>query len=155
MAYEQEWNKGQLRAWEYALSFVDQGIGTVAALKSYRAGGGAIRTEDWGILFNQLKTSGAEWQKLQYLGANDTIPAKMFSKTSVNFQNTYTVRFQANITSEITGERETVIRQIGFENRPTQSEMFSSIEEYLKAYEVDPAAQVNYITDIKFFKRKG
>jgi hypothetical protein len=152
---EELWTNAQSRAWDYIQYAIANGLNSSTGLMEYRAGGGQIRTEDWGIAYNRLHESSAEWSTINYLSPTDTLPYKLFASSPINYSTKYVAFFTANITELYSGKRDTIERLIGFDERPTKQEFFAAAEEQLRRSDTDPAATVNYITRLEFFRRKG
>lgn len=149
------WTKAQLTAWEYIESAITQGYKASQALESYRESGGKIRTQDYYIAWNRLKTSANEWTRLSYLSDGDTLPDKLFSPSPMKYANDFVVSFKANIVDAFTGQSKSVYRQIGFNTRLTVGEMYDTMDALMYDDKSSPASSINYITELHFFKRVG
>lgn len=155
MANPTNWTNSQVRAYEYIESAVSQGIASTAALNQYRAGGGAIRTQDWYVAFSRLSTSAQAWGDVNYLQGEDTLPESIFAASPNKYANNYVASFAASIKDKFTGKNVKIFRQIGFDTRLTKGELFQAIDDFLTQDVSQPAASVNFITELHFEKRTG
>ena len=150
-----DWTNSQTRAWQYIESAIDSGTNASTALRDYRAGGGAIRTQDFYVAYNRLSTSSESWGTLAYMHDFDTLPESMFSASPMKYQNNYVASFKTSIVDRFTGQSKVMYRQVGFDNRLTKDELYNQMIDSLKEDKSSPATSVNYITELHFFKRVG
>lgn len=98
MASGDFWSGSQREAWGYVQSFVEQGYNQSQALKAYREGGGAIRTQLWGDLWHRFNEGQDQWGSLYQYKTSDTLSESLFTPTDVNYRNKYNVTYRADIT---------------------------------------------------------
>jgi hypothetical protein len=153
MAIGVEWGQSQRMAWGYVRAGVDSDLSATGALREYRSGGGAIRTQDWYDLWNKAEAAGDAWDKVSYLTPSDSVPESMFEMTDIKFEQKYVMN--VNLTG-ITVQGETITemyRYVESDERLTKQEWFAKVDQFLQKYAGVRDFKVYHVTDVAFYTR--
>jgi hypothetical protein len=82
------------RALPYVESAFSRGIAPTRALEEYRAGGGAIRTQDWFRLYNAFREAAPLWEIAQRMGEEFVPSERYFQPRDVRYQKQYVYAFR-------------------------------------------------------------
>ncbi len=145
--------QAQKLAWDWVVSAVDEGMSAAAALRDYREGGGAIRTQDWYRLYNQQVSYGEEWSKQSHFRTNETYPEDMWGEAPRNFSNRYVGEVEFQKRNLLTGELETTFRYIEADYRMSFDEIRTNLEILGMDYIEDEQWTVEYIKGVKLYKQ--
>lgn len=148
-----DWSQSERMAWGYVRAGVDADLTATGALREYRSGGGAIRTQDWYDLWNKAEAAGDAWDKVSYLSPTDSVPESMFEPTDIQFEQRYVVN--VNITGNtLQGETVTeMYRYIESDERLTWGEWLQKVDEFLQKYKGIRDFASYHITDVAFYTR--
>ena len=153
MAVGVEWGQSQRMAWGYVRAGVDSDLTATGALREYRSGGGAIRTQDWYDLWNKAESAGDAWDTLAYQTPTDTIPESMFEQTDIQVEQKYVMNVNLTGTT-VQGETITeMYRYVESDERLTKKEWFAKVDEFLQRYAGVRDFKVYHVTDVAFYTR--
>ncbi len=143
----------QRLAWEYVESANRQGMGQVAALRAYRAGGGSIRTSLWGELWHRTEEASGTFGTLYLYKDKDTLPLSMFEEVGINYKGKYALNVKMSVRLEDGSILHDVYRTISSDQRLTLGEWKTAISDTMNE---DPSVfttEVLQITEMEFFQR--
>jgi hypothetical protein len=146
------WTPAQRQAWEYVKSAQGEDMSQTAALNEYRAGGGAIRTSDWGEIWHRYDEGAAQWDKLYQFGSQDTVPESLFNVVDINYAQRYTMTFRASVRDEEGNIIHDVYRQVESDRRLTLSEWQDAAGQALLDDPSVYTSEVLTLEDIEFWE---
>lgn len=150
-----EWSDSQKQAWSFVEYAQGEGYNQTEALRQYRAGGGHIRTADWGQLWNVYDTGYDQWSEVYGLAGNDLVPADAFTDVDINYRDRYTYRFRGTIKDEYGNIQTGIYRQFSSDRRLTVTEVNQRAAEEYYGDPSTPAQEVYEINEFEFFERSG
>ena len=146
------WTNAQRQAWDYVKAGQGQDLGQTAALREYRAGGGEIRTADWGELWHRYDEGAAQWDRLYQFGSSDTVPASLFNVVDINYAQRYTMTFKATIRDPDGQIVHDVYRQVESDTRLTVAQWQDAAAQTLLDDPSQYSEAVLEIGEIEFFE---
>jgi hypothetical protein len=146
------WTDAQRQAWDYVKSAHGEDLSQTAALNEYRAGGGAIRTTDWGEIWHRYDEGASQWDRLYQFKSNDVVPESLFNVVDINYSQRYTMTFRASVRDEEGNIIRDVYRQVESDTRQTIGEWQSAAAQALLEDPSVYATEVLTIEDIEFFE---
>ncbi len=155
MATDDFWSPSQRQAWQYVTSAYDQGMTQTEALRQYRQGGGAIRTQSWGELWHRYDTGSDGWGSIYQYGSTDVLPASVFTQVGIRYRERYTMQFTATVRDEMGNVVHSVYRQVSSDRLLTVGEWQRGAAESLLEDISQGVSEVIAIEDVAFFERMG
>lgn len=147
------WTDAQVAAWDYIKSAVENEMGVTAAYNDYRAGGGAIRRQDFFREFNTAKEYGTLWQQLDTFQMNETIPERFYQPAPRNFEQKYVAEVHFDFRNAETGELERGYRYIESDYRMSQSEIENALNELGEDYPQGDSWTPEFIYGYNLYKK--
>jgi len=98
------WTSAMRQAWSYVVSAVDRDMSPTSALREYRAGGGAIRTQDWYWEYNVAKEAASTFEAIERLPLSFPIPDIAFTTVDMKWARKYNVVADVSWVDAATGE---------------------------------------------------
>jgi len=142
---ENLWTDAQRQAWDYVKSAHGEDLGQTSALASYRAGGGSIRTSDWGEIWHRYDEGAAQWDRLYQFKNTDIIPESLFNVVDINYSQRYVMTFKATVRDEAGNIVHDVYRQVEADQKQTLAEWQSQANQALLD---DPSVYTSAVLDI-------
>lgn len=139
------WTNAQRQAWDYVKSAHGEDLNQTNALSSYRAGGGAIRTSDWGEIWHRYDEGVAQWDRLYQFKNNDLIPESLFNVVDINYSQRYVMTFKATVRDEAGNIVHNVYRQVEADQKQTLGEWQAQANDALLN---DPSVYTSAVIDI-------
>lgn len=152
MAKGDYWSDSQRQAWQYVISAEEKGLGEVAALTEYRAGGGHIRTTSWVELWHRAESSASQWDTLYKLKPGDTVPESMYAETGMNYKQKYIATFAFSMLGADGKTITTEYRTLESANRLSLQEWKDGLAEAAYDYEHEGYGSVREISSIEFYE---
>jgi hypothetical protein len=91
---QEQWTKSQRIAFPFIQKAVSEGLTATAAINEYRAGGGAIRSQDWYSLFRQEFAQTGVRENIKEIPYTYTIPETMFDPRDWDTRGKYVVQMR-------------------------------------------------------------
>lgn len=113
-------------AWTYVLSSVSRGLSGAEGLRQYRAGGGAIRTQDWYTLRRTAQAAFQEAEAISVRPRGLPVPPEAFTETDWDYRQNFVSIIEVVGRDRVTGAR--VTRTITVE-----SDELLTLEEWAEA----------------------
>jgi len=88
---EQRWTVAMRESWQYALEAVETGLSGSAALRAFREGGGAIRTQDWYQLYRWAGDVMRSTEQADLYPRHRDLPESVFVPTDIDYREEYIV----------------------------------------------------------------
>ena len=146
------WTPSQHKAWDYVKAGQGADLTQSAALNAYRAGGGSIRTSDWGQLWHRYDEGVAQWDRLYQFGSSDVIPESLFNMVDINYAQRYTMTFKATIRDPDGQIVHDVYRQVESDTRLTVAQWQDAAAQTLLDDPSQYSEAVLEIGEIEFFE---
>lgn len=147
------WTNAQRFAWDYVKSGFDNDYTQSGALKEFRAGGGKIRTSDWGELWHRYDEAAASWERLYQFGQNDVVPESLFAEVNINYQQKYIMTFKADIRTPKGSIVHDIYRQVESDRKMTLGEWQQAALELIIEDPTSQGTEILEMRDVEFFKR--
>ncbi len=154
MAKGDLWTSSQRQAWDYVKAAEGSGLNQSEALREYRAGGGAIRTSDWGMLWHRYDEGAAQWDRLYQFRSNDTVPESLFNPVNINYAEKYVMTFKATVRDENGNLVHDVYRQVESNERLTLAQWQSAATEALLEDPSQFSTGVVDLAELEFWERQ-
>ncbi len=148
-----EWTESQRAAWSFVEYGHSENMNQTEALREYRAGGGSIRTQDWGQLWNIYGEGYDQWSSVIGLYGDDLIPAEAFTQVDINFRDRYTYRFKATYKDEYGQIQSGVYRQFSSDRRLSVTQVNQNAAEAYYGDPSKPADEIIELGEFEFFER--
>lgn len=146
------WTPAQRQAWDYVKSGQGEDMTQTGALQAYRAGGGHIRTQDWGTLWHRYDEGVAQWDRLYQFKAGDVVPESLFTVVDINYAQRYTMTFKASIRDESGNIVHSVYRQVESDRLMTMAQWQASAAETLLEDPSQYSTELISLEDVQFFE---
>lgn len=148
-----KFSRGQEQAWDFIRKAVGDGLPPTASLRSYREGGGHIRTQDWYRSYHVISEGLVSSRELGRFGVADTIPDSFWTATPRAYQKQYVVQVNFYQRMQQTGKRERVFKTVESDYKLSQAEINIALAEAGHVYIPSESWDVDGIIGYQFFQR--
>lgn len=150
----------QVKAYSYILSSVEKNLSASQALKFFRQGGGAIRTQDWYSLYKTVKQGYELHETLYTLTAKQIIPESWYIESPYKYHQKYNIVAEVLIYDKTNDTYYEKYVSLQSSRRLTLNTILDKIYKSVEIIKTtdpllagDEELEIKAIKDIKLFKR--
>ena len=134
MPAEPRWSPAMHTSWQYALRAVNDELSGAAGLRAFRAGGGAIRTQDWYQLTRWANDAYDRAEVAEDFWRGMPLPEGVYTPTTWELREEYKMTAEVRYFNTATQRYERHWYSVADNNTTSREQWMASLDQKLKRY---------------------